>query len=306
MQNPIRIAIIGLGKIARDQHLPSIGRSEHFEAVLAVDPTPGDDAGIPVFVSLEEALASGITFDAAAVCTPPQVRLAICQRLAWAGCALLLEKPTAPSLPEACAIARLVRNACPAVFTAWHSRFAPQMEAARAWASAHQLASGSIKWRENPEKWHPGQDWLWTPGGLGVLDPGINALSIITALYPHPWRVADSTLHYASSAGTPWAADFILANGAATIRACFEFNTSETEIWSIRLTATNGDTLELSDGGAAISENGAPTRRAPVAEYDALYKHFAVLFREGRSNFDVSPLLIVDSLMKRANRVHGE
>ena len=304
MPPPIRIAIIGLGKIARDQHLPAIRRSADFEAVLAVDPAGGAAAPLPLFASLDDALASGIAFDAAAICTPPQFRLAVCQPLAAAGCALLLEKPPAPSLREAEAIVRLGERAGSPLFTAWHSRFAPQMAAARAWARAHRLASGSIEWRENPAKWHPGQDWLWQPGGFGVFDPGINALSILTDLYPEHWAVPSAAVRRQADTDTPVAAEFTLSGGGAEIRATFEFHHREDEIWTLRLTASDGETLDLSEGGAAISENGGPARRAPVAEYDAVYVEFAALVREGRSSADLAPLRIVEDVLSAAEQTN--
>ena len=41
-----------------------------------------------------------------------------------------------------------------------------------------------INWKEDVRVWHPGQGWIWEPGGLGVFDPGINALSILTRILP--------------------------------------------------------------------------------------------------------------------------
>jgi hypothetical protein len=41
-----------------------------------------------------------------------------------------------------------------------------------------------IVWHEDVRKWHPGQQWIWEPGGFGVFDPGINALSIATRIFP--------------------------------------------------------------------------------------------------------------------------
>ena len=36
----------------------------------------------------------------------------------------------------------------------------------------------TVAWKEDVRIWHPGQAWIWKAGGLGVFDPGINALSI--------------------------------------------------------------------------------------------------------------------------------
>ena len=303
MPPPIRIAIIGFGKIARDQHLPAIRRSEQFEAVLAVDPAAVATADLPVFPSLDAALASGIAFDAAAICTPPQARPGLCGRLAAARCAMLLEKPPAPDMSEAEAIARLAGAGQVPVFAAWHSRFAPQVAAASAWARAHALASGRIEWRENAAKWHPGQRWLWQEGGFGVFDPGINALSILTALYPQQWEVSGAVVHIPANAAAPVAAGFTLSDGTAALHCSLEFHDSDDEVWDIRLTAANGDTLKLYEGGAALAENGGPVRRAPAAEYDAVYETFAALIREKRSSVDLAPLRIVEDVFSRARRI---
>lgn len=195
-------------------------------------------------------------------------------------------------------ITQLGEVGTPPIFTVWHSRFAPQMAIAREWAKKHKLASGTIEWRENPAKWHPGQDWLWQSGGFGVFDPGINALAILTDLYPEQWAVSHADVRYRTGAATPVAAEFILLSGAAEIRAVFEFHAREDEIWTIQLTASRGETLELSKGGAVVSVNGGPARHAPVAEYDAAYLHFAELIREGRSIIDFSPLRIVEGVFK--------
>ena len=42
-----------------------------------------------------------------------------------------------------------------------------------------------MDWKEDVTHWHPGQKWIWQAGGLGVFDPGINGLSILTRIMPH-------------------------------------------------------------------------------------------------------------------------
>ncbi|MEX0304004.1 MAG: gfo/Idh/MocA family oxidoreductase, partial [Leisingera sp.] len=48
------------------------------------------------------------------------------------------------------------------LFASWHFRFATGVPAAR--------AGPTVIWREDVRHWHPGQAWLWQPGGLGVFD----------------------------------------------------------------------------------------------------------------------------------------
>src|SRR3546814_6448955 len=48
-----------------------------------------------------------------------------------------------------------------------------------------------IVWKEDVRRWHPGQQWIWEAGGFGVLDPGINALSIATRILPRHFYLRD-------------------------------------------------------------------------------------------------------------------
>ncbi len=105
---PIRIAIVGYGKIAKDQHVPSIAADPRVVLAAVVSPRAPADAGVPVFPSTEamlEAMAGEL--DAVAVCTPPTVRLAIAQAAFAAGLDVLLEKPPAATLGEIEEIERL-------------------------------------------------------------------------------------------------------------------------------------------------------------------------------------------------------
>jgi D-galactose 1-dehydrogenase len=63
----INIAVIGLGKIAQDQHLPCIAKNPDFKLVAAVSSRPGTLA-VPVFRNQEELFGSGIAIDAVAIC----------------------------------------------------------------------------------------------------------------------------------------------------------------------------------------------------------------------------------------------
>ena len=56
--------------------------------------------------------------------------------------------------------------------------------AAREWLRTRELRRGRITGKEDVHFWHPGQRWIFEPGGFGVFDPGINALSILTDILP--------------------------------------------------------------------------------------------------------------------------
>ncbi len=183
---PIRIAIVGVGKIARDQHMPAIEGSPAFSLAATVSPHhPGKD-GIPHVKSLEQLLESGPAIDAVALCTPPQVRYDLAVQALQRGVHVFLEKPPGATLSEVVALRDRADKVGITLFASWHSRFAAGVAPARAWLSERKVEKVSIVWREDVRVWHPGQDWIWEPGGLGVFDPGINALSILTHILPRP------------------------------------------------------------------------------------------------------------------------
>ena len=95
-----QIGIIGLGKIAQDQHLPVIKANPDF-ALLAVSSTRGlshEDAKY-TFQDYRELLKLP-ELDAVSICTPPQVRHEIAREALLAGKNVLLEKPPAATLSE--------------------------------------------------------------------------------------------------------------------------------------------------------------------------------------------------------------
>src|SRR4051794_17638307 len=71
----LRIAIVGFGKIARDQHVPAIAATPG-AALVAVASRNASLPGVPHFRSLEDLLRDGPEIDAVALCMPPQVRRA--------------------------------------------------------------------------------------------------------------------------------------------------------------------------------------------------------------------------------------
>lgn len=293
MMNPIRIGVVGLGKIAMDAHLPTIAESLDYELAFLVDRHADASGVVPTFSSLDSVLEADLPFDAVALCTPPHARLELCERLVGLPCAILLEKPPFASVSAAKYVREQALLSKQPIFAAWHSRFAAQMSSAMAWARIHPLKRGTIVWRENPVKWHPGQTWLWQPGGLGVFDPGINALSMLTALYPVSWTVRDPRFKVPSNSQTPIAADFELMVSSATVQVSFEFHNSNDEVWLIRLEAIDGEVLELSDGGAALSVNGVSVENVSTSEYIGVYRRFGELVRSRQTEFDISPLEIV-------------
>ena len=121
---PIGVALVGLGKIACDQHLSALARNPAFELVASVDSAAQGRDSLPHFASIDALFQSDLAFDAAAVCTPPQVRSAIALRLIEAGKHVLLEKPPAATVDEISHLEERAAASGVTLFTAWHSRYA--------------------------------------------------------------------------------------------------------------------------------------------------------------------------------------
>ena len=117
------IAIVGLGKIARDQHVPSLRSSDAFELVGAASPH-GKLDGVPNFPDIEMLLRAMPEVTAVALCTTPQVRYDIARFALQQGRHVLLEKPPGVTVSEVLQLADLAKQRNVTLFAAWHSRHA--------------------------------------------------------------------------------------------------------------------------------------------------------------------------------------
>jgi D-galactose 1-dehydrogenase len=289
----IRIAIIGYGKIAKDQHVPSIAADPRFELAALVSPRAAADEGVPVFPShdaLLEQMADQL--DAVAICTPPTVRLPIAQACFAAGLDVLVEKPPAATLGEIEEMARQAQASGLTFFTAWHSQHAAAVAAAKAALAGRKTRSLRIDWHEDVRKWHPGQEWIWAPGGFGVFDPGINALSIATRILPERLFVREATLLYPENKQTPIAARIGFDGSEGSFTADLDWRYTKGERWTIEVETEDGVRLELLDGGARLSIDGKPRTVENRGEYPSLYAHFAELVEKRESDVDREPLRI--------------
>ncbi|NIJ33349.1 D-galactose 1-dehydrogenase [Sphingomonas oligoaromativorans] len=300
----IGLAVIGLGKIAQDQHLPAIAASRDFDLVCGAS-LQGDCPAGTTYRSVEEMLASEPGIEAVSLCQPPQARFAAARAALLAGKHVLLEKPPGATLSEVALLHDLAVERGLTLFTAWHSREAPAVGPARAWLEGKRILSAAIVWREDVRVWHPGQRWIWQAGGLGVFDPGINALSIATHILP-PFLLSGGTLSYPANQQAPIAADlsFLMVDGAP-LTADLDFRQTGPQTWDIRIETDRGQLL-LSRGGAEMAIDGVPQPLPPEAEYRGLYARFAALIGAGGQDVDRRPLRHVADAFLRAERIEVE
>lgn len=297
----IRTAIVGYGKIAQDQHVPSIDASPDFDLV-AVASRHAHHPGLPVYHDIETMLASEPDIDAVSLCQPPQARFAAARAALLADKHVFMEKPPGATMSEVEALAALARERGLTLFASWHSRYAPAVEPARAWLAGRSLRSVVITWKEDVRVWHPNQAWIWEPGGLGVFDPGINALSIASYILP-PMFLTEAWLSYPANRAAPIAAslDFMTVDGVP-VAAEFDWRQTGPQSWDIRI-ETNAGTLTLAKGGAEMAIDGVSQPLAPEAEYPGLYARFAELVSRRESDVDLAPLRHVADAFLRGRRI---
>lgn len=302
---PIRLGLVGYGKIAQDQHVPALRANPGFDLVAVA--TQGQPCpGVANFSSLSDMLRELPALDAIAFCTPPQGRYALVREALAAGKHVLVEKPPCASLGEAMALVTQAQAAGVSGLFAWHSRFAPGLEPARAWLAQQRPKTVRVQWKESVRKWHPGQAWIWQAGGLGVFDPAINALSMLTELLPGTLFVEQARLSVPANCQSPIAAHLSLRHEQGlAISAELDFDHGEDELWRIEFEAEGGR-LQLDQGGASLHIDGVPQAVLEEGEYPRLYSHFLQLIHRRASDMDTQPLRIVADSFFAAERTTVE
>jgi D-galactose 1-dehydrogenase len=305
---PIRVGIVGVGKIARDQHIPAIQGNSAFSFAAAAS-RHAQASGVANFSSIEEMLAEVPDLDAVAICTPPQAHYAAAKLALARGKHVLLEKPPCTSLTQFENLVRLARIAGRTLYQTWHSRHAHGVAPAQRLLQQQTLRQGSVTWKEDVRQWHPGQTWIWEPGGFGVLDPGINAISILTQIIAEPIFAASARLYVPSNCAAPIAAELeFVTDGGVRISAALDFRHTGTQTWDIDL-ATDQGPIKLSAGGGqlTVGANAVPPDPGALAsEYEDIYVRFAQLIRQEQSEVDVRPLQLVADIFLIAKYISVE
>ena len=293
---PIRIGIVGVGKIVRDQHLPALAKNPGYRLVAAASRHEKID-GIPNYPSIEAMLEDVAELEAVSLCMPPQFRFDAARAALEAGKHVFLEKPPGATVSEVEHLKELAAERGVSLFASWHSRYAPAVEFARTFLTSTTIRSVAINWKEDVRRWHPKQEWIWQPGGFGVFDPGINALSIATHILPKMFITA-ATLDFPENRHAPIAAQIAFRTlDGVPVTANFDWRQTGPQSWDI-LAHTAAGSMLLSGGGAKLAIDGQIVHDEPEAEYPMLYRRFAEITRTGALDADVAPLQhVADAFM---------
>lgn len=287
-----KIALVGIGKIARDQHIPAIAADPYWELAATVSRNASVD-GVPNYTDIETLLAERPDIGTVSLAIPPQPRFAYAAAALKAGRHLMLEKPPGATLAECHALIEMARTEGVSLFATWHSRYADCVPATKAWLAERTIRKLLITWKEDVRRWHPGQEWIWDAGGLGVFDPGINALSILTEILPAPVHLSAAELEFPANRDTPIAASLTFASpSGGDVSAVFDWRQEGPQTWDIDIETDNGK-LKLSNGGATLSIDGVPTQQGSDREYPCLYRRMADCVERRISDVDLSPMVHV-------------
>ena len=297
---PRKIALVGIGKIARDQHVPALAASPDWDLAATVSRS-GTVEGVEAHTDFADMLAARPDIGVVSLCMPPVPRYAYAEAALLAGRHVMLEKPPGATLAEVHALQALAADRGLTLFTTWHSRMAHAVAPARAWLADTVVRRAHITWREDVRKWHPGQDWVFEPGGMGVFDPGINALSILTHILPAPVHLTAATLEFPANRQTPIAAQLQFSGN---VSADFDWRQTGPQTWDITLETDRG-TLDLRMGGNQLEIDGTATagEASIMGEYPALYAAMAALVDTGRSDVDLAPMVHVADALTLGRRV---
>lgn len=292
------ICLIGIGKIAVDQHVPAINGSDDWTLAATVSRSGSVD-GVPSFTDFDKMLADRPDILVISLCLPPVPRFDYAAKAIAAGRHVMLEKPPGATLAEVHALQSMAADKGVSLFATWHSRAAKAVQPAKAWLADKTVTKAHINWQEDVRKWHPNQDWVFEPGGMGVFDPGINALSIITEILPFEMRLQQAILEFPENRDTPIAAQMQWADNVTGV---FDWRQTDQQSWDITVETPTG-TAEIKDGGTRFLINGIEQDTGSLGEYPALYKRMKTLVEKDASDVDLRPMIHVADALTLGKRV---
>jgi predicted dehydrogenase len=133
MTDGLRVLVVGLGTIAQT-HLHVLGQRADVTLVGGVDPV-AEGVGVPVFESLDDALAADLAPDLVVVATPTETHVRLVREVVERTNALVLsEKPLAATRAEVDSLTDVADR----VRVAHHFAFSPEVE----WALGHVRVAG--------------------------------------------------------------------------------------------------------------------------------------------------------------------
>jgi len=242
--------------------------------------------------------------DAVAVCSPTQTHYHAARAALEKRKHVLLEKPPCTTTAQLDDLVQLARLRDRTLFQSWHTCYAAAVDPVQRLLAHRRVRSASVVWKEAVRQSHPGQKWLWQAGGFGVFDAGVNALSVLAKVMPETIFVEAATLSIPADCETPVAASVTFATrSGARIEAEFDFRHEGDAVWDMQFETDEGP-VSLGAYGNRLLVDGARVAVEPDdGEYPALYRRFAGLIRDGKSEIDRAPFTLLADIFLTGRRL---
>ena len=297
---PIKIGIVGVGKIVRDQHLPALAQEPGLSTSIAAASRHGKVDGIPNFPTIEAMLDAVPELDAVSLCMPPQFRYDAARTALEAGKHVFLEKPPGATVSEVEDLKALADAKGVSLFASWHSRYAPAVEAARAFLASTTIKSAAdhLEGRRAPLASEPGLD-------LGSPAASASSIPASTRCRSSPTSCRAHVHHRGRRSNFPENRDAPIARRSPSA--------TPTDLpVTCRPRLAPDRPAELGHPGRdrrrarwccpaaarSSSIDGELVHDEPEAEYPMLYRRFAEIVRAGMSDVDLAPLQhVADAFM---------
>ena len=184
----LRLGVIGAGLIGR-RHIATALASSDAELCGVADTLPRDDpavASLPCgyFASHRELLASAKP-DAVIIATPNRLHVPMGIDCARAGVAMIVEKPVADTVADACALLREAKRAGVPLLVGHHRRYHAQAQEARrivADGRLGTLVAASVLWATRKPDAYFDATWRTTAGGGPILINLIHEIDMLRFL----------------------------------------------------------------------------------------------------------------------------
>ena len=123
----LKLGIVGIGEIARKQHLPVIAAHPDVTLVAAAS-HHGTVPHVPTLPTTGEMIDAVPEVEAVVLCVPPSARYEAAREAISRRRHVFLEKPPGTTVAEVRDLAAQAEAAGVTLFASWHSRFAPAVE----------------------------------------------------------------------------------------------------------------------------------------------------------------------------------
>lgn len=203
MSEPLRVAVLGAGAIARQAHLPMWGQREDAAVTVVADADPARaeqaraDFDLPASTGIIEAVWKDPGVDAVDICTPPHTHAPLAVQAIAAGKHVLIEKPLAPTVAEAREIAAAARSTDRTVMVAENWVFSSAARTVESLIRDHHLGKPFLV-----KAWHQSDlyvrarrktpEWSFDPrrsGGGYLLQAGVHTFALLHELVGELRRV---------------------------------------------------------------------------------------------------------------------